>query len=68
METHPHKPLCDYFKTIIDQINEDIQKYNGIKFSLGLSLQFLRMKKMDQENIFKDKSTESKVLFFMIIM
>ena len=27
---------------IIDQINKDIKEYNGVKFSLGLSLQYFK--------------------------
>ena len=50
------KPLCNYFKTsaykdvsvlfadkksiITSQIKHDIKEYNGIKFSVGLSIQF----------------------------
>ena len=52
--------LFDDKKSItITQNNKDIKEHNGVKFSLGLSLQFFKDK--------KDTDIESKVLFLFAI-
>ena len=35
----------DKKSVLIEQINKDIQEYNGVKFSIGLSLQFFKDEK-----------------------
>ena len=44
-----------------------LKEYNGVKISLGLSLQFIKDERYDK-NISKRRDMESKVLFLMAIM
>ena len=61
--------LFDDKKSIIKhQINKDIKQYNGVKCSVGLSLQFFKDEKDSKKNISKDRDIESHVLFLMTIM
>ena len=64
IDAHKYKDtsiLFDYKKSnIIDKINKDIKEYNGVKFSLSLSLQFFKDEKDGKINYFRGQRHEEQ--------
>ena len=74
IDAHTYKEPSALFgdkkSMLVNQINQDIREYNGIKFSIGLSVQFVseKQKVMENESLLLAKIMENKVLFLMKTM
>ena len=57
IDAHKYKDTSTFFddkkSIIIDKINKDIKENNGVKFSLGLSLQFFQDEKDGKRKYFQ---------------
>ena len=61
----PSALFSDKKSMLVNQINQDIREYNGIKFSIGLSVQFSHDEGDGNESLLLAKIMENKVLFLM---
>ena len=53
---------------LIEQINKDIQEYNGVRFSVGLSLQFFKDETDGTRKFFTGEKYGTKVQLLKLVI